>query len=242
MNSGVKEGESAMDDAALNEQAWIMYGKHHLERGTSLSEPERLDWGFWGTGPGAEVLGDLAGKRALDIGSGTGRYPAYLARVHEAFVDAVEVSPTQYLRATARYGDVPGVGFVQADAVEFLRQERSPDYDVAYSVHGLGYIDPHPFLEALAPRVREGGSLVFSVLHTNKDGAGPEVTVAPRDEILPLTGGGELTVRMWVLSPLLWEDLLVEAGFLVEHIWVLRAPESSNPVACTLIAARRQHS
>ncbi|MFI9202944.1 class I SAM-dependent methyltransferase [Streptomyces sp. NPDC053048] len=231
-----------MDDAALNEQAWTTYGKHHIERGTCLSEPERLDWGFWSTGPGAEVLGDLAGKRMLDIGPGTGRYPAHLARSHKAIVDAVEVSPTQYLRATTRYGDVPGVHFVQADAVEFLQRETAPVYDVAYSVHGLGYIDPHQLLAALAPRVREGGSLVFSVLHTNKDGAGPEVTVAPRDEVLPLAGGGELVVRMWVLSPLLWEDLLVEGGFLLEHISVLRAPEPSNPVACTLIVARRSSS
>ncbi|WP_058042964.1 class I SAM-dependent methyltransferase [Streptomyces roseifaciens] len=229
-----------MDDAARNEQAWTAYGKHHLERGTHLSEPERLDWGFWGTGPGAEVLGDLAGKRTLDIGPGTGRYPAYLARTHEAVVDAVEASPTQYLRATARYRDVPGVRFVQADAVDFLRRETTPVYDVAYSVHGLGYIDPHQFLDALAPRVREGGSLVFSVLHTNSDGVGPEVTLVPRDETLPLAGGGELTVRMWVLSPVLWEDLLVEAGFLVDHITVLQAPEPSNPVACTLFAARRR--
>lgn len=228
-----------MDDAeSLNGQAWTAYGKHHLERGTHLQEPERLDWGFWGTGPGAEVLGDLAGKHVLDIGPGTGRYPAYLAHT-QAVVDAVEASPTQYLRATARYGDVPGVRFVQADAVEFLRRETTPVYDVAYSVHSLGYIDPHQFLESLAPRVREGGSLVFSVLHTNSKGVGPEVAVAPRDEVLPL-GGGELTVRMWVLSPLLWEDLLVEAGFLVEHISVLRAPERSNPVACTLIVARRR--
>ncbi|WP_367132780.1 MULTISPECIES: class I SAM-dependent methyltransferase [Streptomyces] len=229
-----------MDDAALNGQAWTAYGKHHLERGTHLPEPERLDWGFWDTGPGAEVLGDLAGKRVLDIGPGTGRYPAYLARTHEAVVDAVEASPTQYLRATARYGDVPGVGFVQAEAVEFLRRETTAVYDVVYSVHGLGYIDPHRLLDAPAPRVREGGSLIFSVLHTNSDGAGPEVTLAPRDEILPLADGGDMAVRMWVLSPLLWEDLLVEAGFLVVHISVLRAPKPGNPVACTLITARRQ--
>ncbi|MFI0912442.1 class I SAM-dependent methyltransferase [Streptomyces abikoensis] len=231
-----------MDDEAVNGRAWARYGQHHLDRGTRLPEVERLDWGFWGTGPGAEVLGDLPGKRVLDIGSGTGRYPAYLALAHGAVVDAVEASPTQHLRATARYSDVPGVSFVRADAVDFLRREAAPVYDIAYSVHAFGYIDPHQLLDALACRVREGGSLVFSVLHTNSSGVGPEVTVAPREEILPLAGGGELTVRMWVLSPLLWEDLLVEAGFLVERITVLRAPERSNPVTCTLIVARRRHS
>ncbi|MEU1823046.1 class I SAM-dependent methyltransferase [Streptomyces abikoensis] len=229
-----------MDDEIVNGRAWARYGQHHLDRGTRLPEVERLDWGFWGTGPGAEVLGDLSGKRLLDIGSGTGRYPAHLALAHGANVDAVEASPTQHLRATARYSKVRGVRLVRADAVDFLKEGAAPAYDIAYSVHGFGYIDPHQLLDALARRVREGGSLVFSVLHTNSSGAGPEGTVTPREEILPLAGGGELTVRMWVLSPLLWEDLLVEAGFLVEHIAVLRAPEQSDPLACTLIMAHRR--
>ncbi|MGW1198548.1 DNA mismatch repair protein MutT [Streptomyces sp. NPDC002536] len=61
------------------------------------------------------------------------------------------------------------------------------------------------------------------MLHTDSHGIGPSDALAARDEILRLTGGGELTVRMWALSPTLWEDLLVDAGFLVEDITVLDA-------------------
>ncbi|MFK4071344.1 hypothetical protein [Streptomyces sp. NPDC029674] len=39
-------------------------------------------------GPGEEVLGPLAGKRVLDIGSGAGHYAVHLARTHGALVDA----------------------------------------------------------------------------------------------------------------------------------------------------------
>ncbi len=44
---------------------------------------------------------------------------------------------------------------------------------------------------------------------------------------------------MWVLTPTLWEDLLVEHGLLVDQITLITAPEEDNPVSCTLIHARR---
>ncbi|MFI2347497.1 hypothetical protein ACH492_10685 [Streptomyces sp. NPDC019443] len=46
-----------------NAAAWTAYGTHHLQRGTLVPDPERLDFGFRGTGPGLEVLGDVADRR-----------------------------------------------------------------------------------------------------------------------------------------------------------------------------------
>ncbi|MFF7730920.1 class I SAM-dependent methyltransferase [Streptomyces sp. NPDC008001] len=229
-----------MTDDAVNEQAWTVYGRHHLKRGTVLPEPERLGWAPGGTGPGAEVLGEPAGKRVLDIGSGTGRYPAFLARVHGALADAVEVSASQHQRAVGRYSSTPGLRLVQADAVDYLCGRDGPLYDAVYSVHGLGFTGPHELLPVLAPSIRVGGQLVFSVLHTNSAGLGPSGEVVARDETLPLAGGGELTVRMWALSPGLWEDLLADAGFVVEDVTLLPAPEPDNAYVCQLISARRQ--
>jgi len=221
-----------------NLAAWTAYGRHHIERGTDIPDADRINWGFWPSGPGSEVLGDLSGKRVLDLGSGMGKYAAHLVRQHGAIVDAVETSPTQHERAVARHGTMPGLQLIHGDAVEYLKQAEL--YDVIYSIHGFGYMDPHRLLPAVAGALKPDGRLFFSVLHTNTAGRGPFQSVTAHPEVLPLAGGEPLTVHMWVLGPTLWEDLLVEYGFLVDTIDVLDAPEDSNPVSCRLFRVRRR--
>ncbi|MBT2511212.1 class I SAM-dependent methyltransferase, partial [Streptomyces sp. ISL-98] len=148
----------------MNSASWQSYGEHHLERRTTLPEVDRIDWGFWGTGPGAEVLGDLTGKRVLDIGCGPGRHAAYLVREHGAVVDALDSSPSQHERARTRYGDLPGLRLVLADATEHL--ETAEPYDVIYSMNAVPYIDPHRLLPAVATALRPGGTFFFTALHT----------------------------------------------------------------------------
>ncbi|CAM5313533.1 bifunctional class I SAM-dependent methyltransferase/NUDIX hydrolase [Streptomyces abikoensis] len=229
-----------MNDTAANRQAWTDYGRFHLDRGTNPPDPKQMAWGFWDGGPGDDVLGDLAGRRILDIGSGTGRYAVHLARTYGAVIDAVDGSPTQHQRALARYGHTePGVHFVLADILDHLREQEDP-YDVVYAMHSFGFIDPHQLLPALAPRVRPRGRLVFSVLHTNRDGLGPSTEVSPRPEGVRLADAAMLTTPMWVLTPALWEDLLVESGFLVENVDLLPSPMDDDPVVCQLITARRR--
>ncbi|MFI1801863.1 class I SAM-dependent methyltransferase [Streptomyces sp. NPDC020379] len=169
-----------MSDTAAD--VWNDFGRFHLDRGSTPPEPEKMKWGFWDGEPGDEVLGDLAGRRVLDIGSGTGRYAVHLARAHGAVVDAVDGSPTQHQRALARYGNgEPGMRFLLADILDHLQREEDP-YDVAYAQHAFGFINPHRLLPALASRIRPGGRLVVSVLHTNRDSLGPSSTVSPRPE------------------------------------------------------------
>ncbi|GGN79839.1 hypothetical protein GCM10011579_064740 [Streptomyces albiflavescens] len=224
---------------ATNSRAWTAYGEHHLRRGTHVPEVDRLAWGFWPTGPGTEVLGDLCGQRVLDLGSGLGKYAAFLVREHGARIDAVDSSPTQHERALARYGDLPGLTLHLADAADHL--VRADPYDLIYSIHGLGYIDPRRLLPALTTALKPGGRLVFSVLHTDLNGRGPSPTLTVRPENLHLAGSDDpLTVSMWVLTPQLWEDLLGEHGFVVDRIETLDAPEDDNPVSCRLFHARRR--
>ena len=222
---------------SANAEAWTTYGRHHLQRGTLLAEVVRIDWGPGGTGPGTAILGDLDGRRVLDLGSGLARHAAHLARDRGALVDAVDFSPTQIERARARYDEVPGLNVVLADAVEHL-QAAAP-YDVIYSVHSVPYIDPHRLLPALSAALKPGGRLCFTVLHTNSQGDGPSTALAPRPETLRLADGPELTVQMWVLTSELWEDLLVQYGLRVEHITVLDAPEEDNHASYRLFQVRR---
>ncbi|MFD6438099.1 class I SAM-dependent methyltransferase [Streptomyces venezuelae] len=125
--------------------------------------PEQVRWGSRdGVGPGDTVLGPLAGKRVLDIGSGTGHYAVHLARTHGALVDAVELSPTQHQRATTHFGDVPGVRFLHADVIEHLQQAQP--YQAAYGSCTLAGIDPRISLPALCDGLLPGAPLVFSAL------------------------------------------------------------------------------
>jgi len=222
---------------SVNAGAWHAYGDHHLRRGTALPELERFDWGLRDTGPGAEILGELTGRRVLDLGCGPGRHAAHLVRTYGASVDAVDSSPTQHERARARYGSLSELRLIRADAVEHLG--TAEPYDVVYSVNAVPYIDPRRLLPALARALRPGGTLCFTALHTNSRGDGPSSAVEARPEILRLAGGGEMTVRMWALTPELWTDLLGEQGLRVEGVDVLDAPEDGNHASYRLFRVTR---
>ncbi|MEV6106458.1 NUDIX domain-containing protein [Streptomyces sp. NPDC051940] len=226
-----------MTPETANATAWQRYGSHHLQRGTTTPEVDRIDWGWWNTGPGAEVLGDLAGKRVLDLGCGVARHAAHLVREYGVTIDAVDASPTQHRRARERYGDLPGLNLIQADAVEHL--DTTDPYDVIYAMNTFPYIDPHRLLPAVARALAPGGRLHFTALHTDAAGHGPASEVAARPETLHLAGGGTLAVRMWVLTPTLWEDLLVEHGLRLDQVDTLDAPDAGNPVSYRLFHAHR---
>ncbi|CCK32125.1 putative MutT-family protein [Streptomyces davaonensis JCM 4913] len=223
---------------AMNADAWLEYGRRQLDRGYQPPEVTEIDWGFWRTGPGTGVLGDVAGYRLLDIGSGTGIHAAHLARDHAAFVDAIDFSATQQQRAQGRFASLSGVRFLLGDATAHLRDAEP--YDLVYSVHGLSYIDPYRLLPALRDGIRPHGRLVFSALHTDLTGLGPSTTtVAARHGEVLLAKTAPIPVQMWVLAPDVWERLLAEHGFAVESIDLLHAPGPNNPVVVQLIQARR---
>ncbi|MGW7087225.1 class I SAM-dependent methyltransferase [Streptomyces sp. NPDC054871] len=194
-----------MTTPRANEHSWTLYGQRQLDHGYSPPVPDRIDWGFWpGVGPGAEVLGDIRGRRLLDIGSGPGHHAVHLARAHGALVDGVDLSPTQHRRALNAHAAEPGVRFVCADVVEHLR--HAAPYDAAYGLRTFGGIDPHLLLPALRHALADGAPLVFSTLHTGHDGQGPSSEVAPRQEFIRLRDEEPIPTLMWVLSPQLWED------------------------------------
>ncbi|MFJ8112278.1 bifunctional class I SAM-dependent methyltransferase/NUDIX hydrolase [Streptomyces sp. NPDC096132] len=222
---------------SVNAEAWQAYAAHHLRRGTVLAEAGRIDWGFPGAGPDDGFLGELKGRRVLDLGCGTARYAAHLVRAYGAEVDAVDSAPGQIERARARYGSLPGLRLIHADAVAHLR--ASEPYDVIYSVNAVPYVDPRRLLPALATALRPGGTLCFSVLHTNSRGDGPTSDLTARPETLRFAGGGETTVRMWVPAPDVWERLLADHGLRVDRVETVTAPDPANQAAYRVFRARR---
>ncbi|MDH6214118.1 SAM-dependent methyltransferase [Streptomyces pseudovenezuelae] len=232
---GSRTGRNSLE--SMNRQAWTVYGRFQLDRGFRTPDPVQIHWGAPGdAGPGTGVLGAIAGKRLLDLGSGGGHYAAHLARDHRAVVDAIDVAPTQHQRALLQYADVPGVRFLLGDAIDHL--DRCEPYDLVYSVHGLGYLHPHRSLPALYRGLRPGGRLVFSVLHTDLHRRPPSSRLEPRQLKVQLKGLEPQDVHLWVLTPQLWEDVLTDHDFTVEAIDVLHRHED-DPVVDQLIQARR---
>ena len=222
----------------LNAEAWTVYGQRQLNRGYMPPLPERLEWAPWqGVGPGAEILGDVTGKRVLDIGSGPGHHAVHLARMHDAQVTAIELSLTQHQRATGTHAGTPGVQFVHGDVIDYLR--TAPPFDAAYAIGSLAFTDPHRSLPALRDGLRPGAPLILSLLHTDLHGRGPSTTVASREQMIMLRDDPPLPTRMWVLAPQLWEELLTEHGFRVEAIDLLLPSDENSPVVQQLIRARR---
>lgn len=224
--------------SVANDESWTVYGRRQLEYGYSPPVPDRIDWGFWpGVGPGAEVLGDLRGRRVLDVGSGPGHHAVHLARTYGALVDGVDASPTQHQRAVRDHGAEPGVQFFCADVAEHLR--GAEPYEAAYGLRTFGCIEPSHLLGALRDGLVPGAPLVFSALHTDADRQGPSTEVETRQELIRLRDEEPIPTTMWVLAPELWQVLLEAHGFTVEGVDLLRAPDAGNPVIVQLVRARR---
>ncbi len=159
----------------------------------------------YGTGLASEaefrLLGDVRGKRVLDLGCGTGQAAIALARqgatviALDASADQIEVARERAARAEVRIewhrGDLADLAFLRADSV-----------DIAFSAYAVGEIDDLSRLFRQVHRVlRHHGPFVFSHEHplalaTAVDAPAPGTVPPPAS-----TGVEPVIVRRSVFDP-----------------------------------------
>jgi SAM-dependent methyltransferase len=158
-------------------------------------------------GPDETVLGDLRGKRVLELGSGTGCNLAHLA-AGGAYCTGLDVSPVQGAKAAARWGHLPQLDLRTGEAIGFLTSTPGP-FDVVYSVFGaVWFIDPDVLLPLVRKRLARSGVVAFS--HTAPGDCAP---LAPTARISRNDLDGEE-----------WVGLLARHGFVNAEADVIGAP------------------
>ncbi len=175
----VTENRRHWDEMAAQ---WVASG----EGNWALSEPE---WGIWGISNRDLALlpEDLEGRRAIELGCGTGYVAAWMRR-RGAAVYAIDNSEQQLAtarRLAAEHG-LDDIEWVHGNAE--LVDQPDASFDVAISEYGAAiWCDPYVWIPEAHRLLRAGGRLVFLGNHpfgmvcSPIDGAAPAGLTLERD-------------------------------------------------------------
>lgn len=182
--------------------------------------PPTLWWTPWpGTGPGQEVLGDLDGRRVVELGCGRGDNAAACAAAG-ADVVGVDIAATKLQHARNRWRHQPQLRFIRAEASDYLATHPEP-IDIACSIFGaLSYAPAGRLLELIGQRLTPNGLLAISA------------RLPPPN---PTAGAGT-----WVThakSPTRWAALFDHHGFQVTWSRVLPHPTRTEGAGCLILTA-----
>ncbi len=193
---------------------------------------EEITWGMFGVRESdVGVLGDVAGLDVVDLGCGTGYFSAWLAR-RGARPVGVDVTPAQ-LETARRLQAETGLDFplVNASAEDVPLPDAS--FDLAFSEYGASiWCDPGKWLPEAFRLLRPGGRLVFLC-------SSPLVILCALDEEEQTSETLQRPQRG--MRRIAWSDggvefhlghgdmfrALVDAGFVVENLVELYAPEGA---------------
>jgi ubiquinone/menaquinone biosynthesis C-methylase UbiE len=187
---------------------------------------DRLMWSWRASEDALHVLGDVAGKRAIVLGCGGGQDVVALAKMGAVAV-GIDQSGAQisYARkyAAAR---AENASFVEG-SVEDLSRFDDGSFDLAVSIHVLGYVERlEAALREAARVLKAGGVLAIAVQHPLDvcvDGGPPYVVHQPywtsqRDWTWDFKDGTSSQFRAHYHTIGEWIDQLSAAGFTLERI------------------------
>jgi len=219
-------------DAMADE--WVAPG----ERAWASPEPY---WGIWGV-PNSELPllpDDLTGRRAIELGCGTGYVSAWMHR-RGASVYAIDNSERQLATARRLAGEhgVDDIEWAHGSAEDVPRPDGSFDY--AFSEYGSAiWCDPDVWIPEAHRLLRPGSELVFLGHHPLMQVCLSQVGDSPVDERMhePYFGMHTADWRDAVEEPggvefnlpiSEWMRLFRATGFEVLDFWEIQAPESSE--------------
>jgi SAM-dependent methyltransferase len=226
---------SEPDHVARNRELWTKTNAEYTDdRARRAWAAEEITWGVFGV-PEAEVgiLGDVAGLDVIELGCGTAYFSALLAK-RGARPLGVDVTPAQLESAHHQMVET-GIEFplVEASAEDVPLPDAS--FDLAVSEYGASlWCDPARWLPETARLLRPQGRLVFltnSMLAMlcvpDEPGYATENLLRPQKGMYRVTWPFEDGVEFHVGHGE-WIDLLHGAGFEVERLVELFAPEGAK--------------
>jgi len=226
---------SEIDYVERNRALWTRTNQEYTDgRASAAWRADGITWGVFSV-PETDVgaIGDVAGLDVIELGCGTAYFSAWLAK-RGARPVGVDVTPAQ-LETARRVMAETGIEFplIEANAENVPLPDAS--FDLAVSEYGASlWCDPARWLTEAARLLRPEGRLVFltnSMLATlcAPDDPGPatEGLLRAQRDMYRVTWAFEDAVEFHVGHGE-WIDLLHGAGFDVERLVELYAPEGAK--------------
>jgi len=161
----MKENETRNSDTlAMNRSGWNAISAAY-QKSTQIST-EDVHYGVWAKGEKAlRLLGDVRGKRILEVGCGGGQDSIALAK-WGAYVVGLDPSEEQikYARALAAANDVNVI--FEIGIAEDLSMHYGANYDIVLSSYAFDYVtDLRLAYDQIYQVLRSGGLFVFCLSH-----------------------------------------------------------------------------
>jgi SAM-dependent methyltransferase len=202
-------------DIPAETELWDTYAESAFQ---ADAEPVFCWTQYAGHGPGPELLGGP--RSVLEIGCGTGRALAHLAR-SGITTHGVDLSPVMAKRSAERWAGT-GAVFAHGEVLEWLAA-CGETYDAVYSIFGAAwFVDPGRLFPLVRARLNPCGVLVFSQPPAIPGAYGPQGMYKGG-----FAGKAMYTYR-YSYRPAAWERLLTRAGFAWAEARVLDAPKAGH--------------